>query len=82
MMIDISNNFNLDQVVTEPTRKDSILDLFFTDNFILVEKSVVTPGIGDHDGIPIITINLNPKVCKQNPRKMYLFHKGDLKGMK
>ena len=40
------------------------------------------PGVSDHDGIPLITINLKPKVCKQKPRKVYLYHKGDMDGMK
>ena len=39
--------------------------------------------MSDHDGIPIITINLCPKRSKQKPRgKIHLFHKADLEGMK
>ena len=81
-LIDISNNFNFDQVVKEPTRQRRILDLFFTNNSTLVEKSIVMPGISDHDGIPLVSINLKPKVCKQKPRKIYLYHKGDMDGLK
>ena len=40
------------------------------------------PGISDHDGIPLVTINLKPKVCNQKPGKVYLYHKGDMDGMK
>ena len=81
-MIDISNFFNLEQVVCEPTRHDKILELFFTNNATLVDKAKNIPGMSDHDGIPIITVNLCPKRCKQKPRKVYLFHKADLEGMK
>ncbi|XP_072051753.1 uncharacterized protein [Amphiura filiformis] len=81
-LIDIANNFNLEQVVNKPTRNQNILDLFFVNNETLVEKSCVFPGISDHDGIPIITMNLSPKRCKQKPKKIYLFHKANLEGMK
>ncbi|XP_072014761.1 uncharacterized protein [Amphiura filiformis] len=81
-MIDIMNNFNLDQIVIEPTRNDSILELFFTSNATLVEKSILIPGISDHQGIPVITLNLTPKTCNRSMRKVYMYHKGDVDGMK
>ena len=65
-LIDIANDFNLDQMVTEPTRGSNILDLFFTTNSSLVDKSTVIPGISDHDGIALVTINTSPKRCPQN----------------
>ena len=47
-MIEIANDFGLDQVVSEPTRGKNTLDLFFTTNSTLVERSTVTPGLSDH----------------------------------
>ena len=61
-LIEIANAFGLEQVVREPTRINNILDLCFTSNPRLVERSSVVPGISDHDGIPI----------KQIPRKIYV----------
>ena len=64
-------------MVTEPTREDRILDLFFTSNSSLVERSVVYPGISDHDGIPLIDMLTSPRFIKTNPRKLYKYHKAN-----
>ena len=76
-MIEIANDFGLEQVVREPTRGKNTLDLFFTTNPTLVERSTVTPGLSDHDGVPLIIISAKPRVIKQRPRKVYLYHKAD-----
>ena len=77
-MIEIANDFGLEQVVREPTRGKNTLDLFFTTNLTtLVERSTVTPGLSDHDGAPLIIISAKPRVIKQRPRKVYLYHKAD-----
>ena len=59
-LIDIPNNFNWDKVIREPTKQKRILDWFFTSNSTLIEKSIVMPGVSDHDDIPLTTINLKP----------------------
>lgn len=74
-MIEIASDFGLDQIVKEPTRRNNILDLFFTTNSTLVERSTVTPGLSDHDGAPLIVISAKPRVIKQRPRKVFLYHK-------
>ena len=81
-MIDITNDFGLEQVVREPTRINNILYLFFTSNPTLVERSYVVPGISDHDGIPIVIISCKPRIIKQIPRKIYMYHKADLQSLK
>ena len=81
-MIDLANDFNLEQMVTEPTRKDKILELFFTNNPSLVEKSVVIPGMSDHDGIPLLVINTSPKISKPKPRRVYVYSKADMSSIK
>jgi hypothetical protein len=53
-MIDLTNDFNFEQLVKEPTREDNILDIFLTNNPTLVVKSSVIPGLSDHDGIPML----------------------------
>ena len=37
----------------------------------------MTPGLSDHDGVPLIIISAKPRVIKQRPRKVYLYHKAD-----
>ena len=80
--IDMMDDYNLEQEVREPTRKDKILDLFFTNNSTLVEKSTVIPGLSDHDGIAMITVGLSPHICHQKPHKVFLYKKGDNEGMR
>ena len=82
LMIEIADQFNLDQIVTEPTRGDRILDLFLTNNPSLVQKSAVIPGISDHDGIPMIDMLTHPKLIKTKPRKIYRFNKANVEGLK
>ncbi|XP_072038658.1 uncharacterized protein [Amphiura filiformis] len=81
-LLDIVCDFSLEQMVTEPTRKGNILDLFLTSHPSLVSRSIVTPGISDHDGIPLIDMETKPSVEKQKKRKIYLYKKIDLEGLK
>ena len=81
-MIDIANDYGFEQVVTEPTRGDNILDLFFTKNPSLVIRSSTIPGISDHDGIPMILVNTRPSLSKHKPRKVFLYRKADIGKLK
>ena len=81
-LIDLVNDFGLEQLVDKPTRKNRILDLFLTSNPTLVSKAVNVPGLSDHDGIPSITVDTVVKKSKQCPRKVYLYHKADSEGLK
>ena len=81
-LIDITNDFGLEQVVREPTRINNILYLCFSSNPTLVERSSVVPGICDHDGIPIVIISCKPRIIKQIPCKIYMYHKTDLQALK
>ena len=60
----MTNYFGLELAVREPTRINDILDLFFTSNVKLVERSSVVRGISDHDGIPIVIISWKPRIIK------------------
>ena len=81
-LLDICNDFGLEQVVTEPTRDTNLLDLFFTSNSTLVEKSTIIPGISDHTGIPVIVMNTKPKLNRSKPRKVFLYSKADWEQIK
>ena len=81
-LIEITNDFGLEQVVRGPTRINNTLDLFFTTNPTLVERSTVVPGISDHDGIPVIINSCKPRVIKQKPRKIYMYHKANVQALK
>ena len=74
--LSIINDFNFTQVVTEPTRRDNILDLFLTTNPTLIMKVNCSPGLGDHDIVSAEAL-LKPTLHKQKPCKVLLFAKAD-----
>ena len=69
-LINISNDYGLDQVVTKPTKGKNTLDLFFIKNPSLVVKSTTIPGISDHDSISLILGDSKPYFAKQKPRSV------------
>ena len=73
-LIDICNSFN--QLITKPTRKDSILDLLFINNPQL-EYIDVLPGIGDHDGMVKVLVNTG---CSTT--KFFLYKKGKFEDLR
>ena len=75
------NDFNLTQIVTEPTRQGNIFDLLFTSHQDLVDKVYIVPGMSDHDAV-ICDINLraNPPA---NPKwNVYLYKRADMEGLR
>ena len=74
--IDIMNDFNLFQVVREPTRYENILDLFLTTNNTLVNAVTIIPGLSDHNIVKSV-VNIKPKFNKQQPRRSFLFRKAN-----
>ena len=69
---DILDDFNLVQMVTQPTRQDYVLDLFLTTNPALVTDVTILPGLGDHDIVSVETYTNYPEA-----RKIHLFNKAD-----
>ena len=74
-LIDIANDFCLEQVVEGSTRGKNILDLFFVKNPSLIVKSSIIPGISDHDGIPQLLVDTKPTLAKQNRGKFTCIRK-------
>ena len=70
------SDLGLKQTVTEPTRKSSCLDLFFTNNPNLVEGSKATSGLSDHDAV-LIKTKLKPIRKKPLKRTIHLWNKAD-----
>ena len=60
--LEMAGDLSLKQIVKEPTRGKSFLDLFFTSNPNLINNSSVIAGLGDHEAVLIKTkINIPPK---------------------
>ena len=75
-LIEVSEEFHLEQLVLEPTRQHNILDLCFTSHPSTVISSQTSPGLSDHEAV-IITFTGRTCLPKQSPRKIYLYNKAN-----
>ena len=81
-LLDMCTTYNLEQLVTDPTRHDKTLDLFFTTNPTLINYLKVLPGFGDHDMVPI-EANISPKAPPRPVRRrVFLYLKGNFTELK
>ena len=71
-VLDLMDDYSLEQVVQEPTIGKNILDLCFTNQPSLVNKVNIVSGISDHD-IVIMDSSIKPKFNKKKSRKVYRF---------
>lgn len=69
-------DFNLRQMVTEPTRYENTLDLFLTNNPTLVSMVEIIPGLSDHDNV-YSEVNIKPQITARKPRAVPVYRKGD-----
>ena len=75
------SELGLKQFVDFPTRGDNILDLILTNQEFSVNNVLPCPGVSDHD---MIMYDFHAKAEKiiNRTRKVYLYHKADLNGLK
>ena len=69
-------DYNLTQIVEEPTRGENILDLICTNNPSRVNRVHTIPGIADHDGV-FAELDVRPIRPKQKRRSIPLYRKAD-----
>ena len=50
-LLDVINDYHLEQFVHENTRENHILDLLFCFHPTRISKTMVVPGISDHEAI-------------------------------
>jgi len=79
-MIGIMDEFNLTQVVKEPTLQNNILDLVLTTHPDLIEGTYVVPGMNDHNAV-ICDMNFKTKHSLNPPRSVYLYKRTDMVGL-
>ena len=75
-LLETTTGFGLQQHVLEPTRKDSILYLIFTNNSGLVKDIKVEAGISDHS-IVIADVDLRAKWKKLPRRRFFVRRKAE-----
>ena len=79
--LDIIENFNLTQVVKEPTREGNILDLLLTTYPDYISNVATIPGMSDHLAVTV-EFSIGLKFNKKKPRKIYLYKKGNIESIK
>ena len=80
-MIDIANDFNLTQMVTEPTRQGNILKLLFTSHPDLIDKLYIVPRMSDSDA-DICDVNLRANPPANPKRNVYLYKRVDMERLR
>ena len=80
-LLDIVNDYHLEQFVHECTRGNHILDLLFCTHPTKISKVAVIPGISDHETI-YFHFNLGSLSYKKASHNIYLYHKGNIEGIK
>ena len=70
--------YELKQLVTEPTRCGNTLDLMITNIPSRIVRTRVIPGISDHD-IPLVDLSLTPLKKYQVPRMIKLYNRTNWK---
>ena len=77
--LDLDDDHGLSQLVTFPTRQESVLDLVLTSHPDLVNNLNTTEGISgisEHSAVSF-ELNLTVKVNKKKPRTVYKFAKAN-----
>ena len=72
-LLDICNDFSLNQINDKPTRLGSILELHLINNPSLVRNCSISPGFSDHDGMIVTDTDIQPVFNKSPPRKVPLY---------
>ena len=61
---------DLEQMVSIPSRRNNIIDLFFTTHPSLIDKCVSIPGVGDHVAV-LLDMSTTPYVIRQLNKKLF-----------
>ena len=80
-LLDMVQTCAFQQMVTFPTRKENILDLFLTNRPTLVNKCTPLPGLGDHD-IVCVDTDVSAKRRKPVKRLIHIWRKANLQDLK
>eukprot|EP00745_Piridium_sociabile_P038619 TRINITY_DN7074_c0_g1_i3.p1 TRINITY_DN7074_c0_g1~~TRINITY_DN7074_c0_g1_i3.p1 ORF type:complete len:816 (+),score=128.54 TRINITY_DN7074_c0_g1_i3:312-2759(+) len=80
-LLETINNCNMEQMVSSPTRKDNILDIFMTNRPSLINKCETLPGISDHD-VVYIDSDIEAQRPKPVKRKILLWKRANFEELK
>ena len=74
--LELLEDFNIDQMVTEPTRQDNILDLVLLNHPRLCSGVEITAGISDHEAVTC-ELDFRPRKKRLPAREISMYHKAD-----
>ena len=77
LILDVSDQYSLDQMVREPTRGSNILDLAFSNSPDLTKSCSTIPGISDHDHAVLMEVDLEAQRNKKASRTVPLYNKAN-----
>ena len=80
-LLNIMNEFGLEQMQMKPTREGNILDLYLTNNPSLVKSCETIPGLSDHDML-VVDSDLKPNYSKPKRRKIFIYKRADMEKIK
>ena len=80
-LLDIINDLHMEQLIHENTRNSHILDLVFCTHPARATLASVVPGISDHEAI-FLCFNTKPLQHGDSSHSIYLYHRGDLEGLR
>ena len=75
-LMELADDYQLQQTVTFPTRQNNLLDLCFTSHIDLVQSCQPYPGLCDHE-VVLIKFQSQIPPSKQHSRKIYLYQKAN-----
>ena len=76
LLLDITQDYDLSQMVLNPTRLNNTLDLFLTNFPNLINNVQIVPGLSDHD-VVVIQSKMRTPTLKQASRKIPLYNKAN-----
>ena len=82
MMIDCIQECGFSQVINFPTRRNNILDIFFTNRPSLIRKCHTLPGISDHEIIYLESSMKSMHVTKMSKHKILVWSRADITTIK
>ena len=81
LLVDITQDHGLTQVVNEPTCLENVLDLFVTNFPTQIQDVTIIPGLSDHD-VVMIRSKTKPPVYKQASRKVPMYNRANWQAVK
>ena len=79
-ILDFAADYGFLQLIKSHTRNKNTLDIFFTNQPLIVESCEVIPGISNHEIVSVISLT-STSHSKPNPRKIILWHNTDFEAI-